>query len=38
MNIKTLYDENGEDLQKIIEMFLTDFYYDYYELEEAKSL
>lgn len=36
--IKSEFDENGEDLQKIIEMFLVDFYYDYYELEEAKSL
>ena len=38
MDIKVLYDENGEDLQKIIEIFLVDFYYDYYELNEVKSL
>lgn len=36
--IKSEFDENGEDLQKIIEMFLVDFYYGYYELNETKSL
>ena len=36
--IKSAFDENGEDLQKIIEMFLVDFYYEYYELNETKSL
>ena len=36
--IKSEFDENGEDLQKIIEMFLVDFYYDYYELENTKAL
>ena len=38
MDIKSEFDENGEDLQKIIETFLVDFYYEYYELNEAKSL
>ena len=28
----------SEDLQKIIEMFLVDFYYEYYELESTKTL
>ena len=36
--IKSEFDENGEDLQKIIEIFLVDFYYEYYELENAKAL
>lgn len=36
--IKSEFDENGEDLQKIIEMFLVDFYYEYYELESTKTL
>ncbi len=36
--IKSEFDENGEDLQKIIEMFLVDFYYEYYELENTKAL
>ena len=31
MNIKILYDENGKDLQDIMEEFLVDFYYEYYE-------
>lgn len=38
MIIKNLYDETGEDLQKIIEAFLVDFYYEYYELNEVKNL
>ena len=37
MNIKSEFDENGEELQEIIEIFLVDFYYEYYELEEAKN-
>ena len=36
--IKSEFNENGEDLQKIIEMFLVDFYYEYYELNETRSL
>ena len=36
--IKSEFDENGEDLQKIIEMFLVDFYYEYYESNESKTL
>ena len=36
--IKSEFEENGEDLQKIIEMFLVDFYYEYYELENTKTL
>ena len=35
MNIKIEFSENGEDLQKIIEEHLVDFYYEYYELEAA---
>lgn len=38
MIIKSEFNENGEALQKIIEMFLVDFYYKYYELESAKFL
>lgn len=37
MNIKCEFNENGEGLQKIIEMFLVDYYYEYYELESTKS-
>lgn len=36
--IKSEFDENGEEIQKIIEMFLVDFYYEYYELNETKAL
>ena len=36
--IKSEFNENGEDLQKIIEMFLVDFYYEYYELNETKVI
>lgn len=35
MNIKIEFNENGEDLQKIIEENLVDFYYEFYELEIA---
>ena len=35
MIVKSEFDENGEELQKIIEMFLVDFYYEYYELEST---
>lgn len=38
MIVKSEFNENGEALQKIIEMFLVDFYYEYYELESTKSL
>ena len=35
MEIKIEFNENGEDLQKIIEECLVDFYYEFYELEIA---
>ena len=35
MNIKIEFSENGEDLQKIIEENIVDFYYEFYELEVA---
>ena len=33
MNIKIEFKENGENLQKIIEEYLIDFYNEYYKLE-----
>ena len=33
MNIKIEFNQNGEDLQKIFEEYLINFYYEYYELE-----
>lgn len=33
MNIKIEFNENGENLQEIIEEYLVDFYYEYYELK-----
>lgn len=35
MNIKIEFNENGENLQEIIEEYLVDFYYEYYELKMA---
>ena len=35
MNIKIEFNEDGENLQEIIEEYLIDFYYEYYELETA---
>lgn len=33
MIIKNEFDENGTDLQKIIEQFLIEFYYEFYDIE-----
>ena len=33
MIIKSEFNENGKDLQEIIEQFLVDFYYEFYELD-----
>ena len=35
MKIKIKFNKNGEDLQKIIEEYLVDFYYEYYKLETS---
>lgn len=33
MIIKSEFNENGKDLQDVIEQFLVDFYYEFYEVE-----
>ena len=33
MIIKSEFSENGKDLQDVIEKFLVDFYYEFYELD-----
>lgn len=33
MIIKNEFNENGKDLQDVIEQFLVDFYYEFYELD-----
>lgn len=33
MIIKSEFDENGLNLQEVIEQFLVDFYYEFYELD-----
>lgn len=33
MIIKSEFNEDGRDLQEIIEQFLVDFYYEFYELD-----
>ena len=33
MIIKREFSEQGSDLQQIIEQFLVDFYYEFYELD-----
>lgn len=33
MIIKSEFNENGKDLQEVIEQFLVDFYYEFYELD-----
>lgn len=35
MIIKSEFNENGKDLQEVIEQFLVDFYYEFYELDLA---
>lgn len=38
MNIKLFYDENGKDLQEIMEENLIDFYHGFYERETIQSI
>lgn len=38
MIIKSEFNENGKDLQDVIEQFLVDFYYEFYEVELLESL
>lgn len=38
MNIKLFYDENGKDLQEIMEENLIDFYHELYEQETMQSV
>lgn len=33
MIIKSEFNEEGRDLQEIIEQFLVEFYYEFYELD-----
>ena len=33
MIIKSEFNEDGRDLQEVIEQFLVEFYYEYYELD-----
>lgn len=33
MIIKSEFNEDGRDLQEIIEQFLVEFYYEFYELD-----
>lgn len=35
MIIKSEFNEDGRDLQEIIEQFLVEFYYEFYELDLA---
>lgn len=32
MIVKSEFDENGKDIQEIIEQFLIEYYYEFYEL------
>lgn len=39
MNIvKSEYDENGKTLQEVIEQFLIEYYYEFYELKLIETL
>ena len=38
MIIKSEFNENGKDLQDVIEQFLVDFFYEFYEVELLESL
>ena len=38
MNIKLFYNENGKDLQEVMEENLIDFYHEFYEQETIKSI
>ncbi len=33
MIVKSVFNENGSNLQDIIEQFLVNFYFEFYELE-----
>lgn len=33
MIIKSEFNEDGRDLQEVIEQFLVEFYYEFYELD-----
>jgi len=33
MIIKSEFNENGKDLQEVIEQFFVDFYYEFYEIK-----
>ncbi len=35
MIVKSEFDENGKDIQEIIEQFLIEYYYEFYELNIA---
>ena len=38
MNIKLFYDENGKDLQEIMEENLIDFYHEFYEQDTIQFI
>ena len=38
MNIKLIYNENGKDLQEVMEENLIDFYHEFYEQETIKYI
>lgn len=38
MIIKSEFNENGKDLQEVVEQFLVDFYYEFYELNLNETL
>ena len=38
MLIKSEFNENGKNLQDVIEHFLVDFFYEYYEAELLETL
>lgn len=38
MNIKLFYNENGKDLQEVMEENLIDFYHEFYEQEKVDSI
>lgn len=38
MIIKSEFNENGKDLQDVIDQFLVDFYYEFYEVELLENL
>jgi len=35
MIVKSEFDENGKDIQEIIEQFFFEYYYEFYELNIA---